>query len=158
MSNWLIYSARFQPHLLLIKLLALILIQRELKPTFPTLLVILSLTSSIISYFNIIFIFILSLYDLILLGTVHTGVEIHRKNLEMNGLVEQPWPQLICCTVCLPCGCNFRWWEEVWDGSECWLVCRCWTLEIEFNKSLSSSIIRLANYSVTTSLIYKWKV
>ncbi len=27
--------------------------------------------------------------------------------------------------------------------------------EIEFNKRLSSSIIRLANYNVTTSLIYK---
>ena len=38
------------------------------------------------------------------------------------------------------------------------LVCRRWTPEIEFNKSLSSSIIRLANYSVTTSLIYKRKV
>jgi len=28
-------------------------------------------------------------------------------------------------------------------------------LEIKFNRSLFSSIIRLANYSVTTSLIYK---
>jgi len=36
------------------------------------------------------------------------------------------------------------------------LVYCCWTPEIEFNKSLSSSIIRLANYSVTTSLIYKF--
>jgi len=34
------------------------------------------------------------------------------------------------------------------------LVYHCWTLEIEFNKSLSLLIIRLANYSVTTSLIY----
>ena len=41
------------------------------------------------------------------------------------------------------------------SGSECWMVCRRWTPEIEFNKRLSSSIIRLANYSVTTSLIYK---
>ena len=32
---------------------------------------------------------------------------------------------------------------------------RHWTLEIKFNKSLSLLIIRLANYSVTTSLIYK---
>ena len=41
------------------------------------------------------------------------------------------------------------------SGSECWMVCRHWTPEIEFNKRLSSSIIRLANYNVTTSLIYK---
>ena len=34
------------------------------------------------------------------------------------------------------------------------LVCHCWILEIEFNKSLSSLIIRLANYSVTTSYIW----
>jgi len=34
------------------------------------------------------------------------------------------------------------------------LVCYCWILEIEFNKSLSSLIIRLVNYSVTTSLIW----
>ena len=36
------------------------------------------------------------------------------------------------------------------------LVCYCWTLGIKFNKSLSSLIIRLANYSITTSLIYKF--
>ena len=41
------------------------------------------------------------------------------------------------------------------SGSECWRVCRRWTLEIEFNKRLSLSIIRLADYNVTTSLIYK---
>ena len=48
--------------------------------------------------------------------------------------------------------------EKVRDRSEYWFVCHRWTPEIEFNKRLSSSIIRLANYSVTTSLIYKWKV
>ena len=42
------------------------------------------------------------------------------------------------------------------SGSECWMVCHRWTLEIEFNKRLSSSIIRLVNYNVTTSLIYNW--
>ena len=36
------------------------------------------------------------------------------------------------------------------------LVCRHWTPEIEFNKSLSLLIIRLANYSVTASLIYEF--
>ena len=36
------------------------------------------------------------------------------------------------------------------------LVYHCWILGIEFNKSLSSLIIRLANYSVTTSLIYEF--
>ena len=88
-------------------------------------------------------------------GVVHTGVEVRRIDSEMSELVEWPWLQLMCCAVCLPRGRNFRWWGEVWDGSECWLVCRHWTPEIEFNKRLSSSIIRLVNYSVTTSLIYK---
>ena len=41
-------------------------------------------------------------------GTVHTGVEVHRMDLEMSGLVERPWLQLMCCAVCLPCGHNFR--------------------------------------------------
>ena len=36
------------------------------------------------------------------------------------------------------------------------LVCCYWIPEIKFNKSLSLLIIRLANYSVTTSLIYKF--
>jgi len=88
-------------------------------------------------------------------GMVHTGVEVCRMDLEMSGLVKRPWLQLMCCAICLPRGCNFRWKEESPSGSEYWLVCRCWTPEIEFNKRLSSSIIRLANYSVTTSLIYK---
>ena len=91
-------------------------------------------------------------------GVVHTGVEVCRIDSEMSGLVEWPWLQLMCCAVCLPYGCNFRWRRESPSGSEYWLVCRCWTLEIKFNKRLSSSIIRLANYNVTTSLIYKWKV
>ena len=88
-------------------------------------------------------------------GMVHTGVEVHRMDSEMSGLMERPWLQLMCCTICLPHGCNFRWRRESLSGSEYWLVCRRWTPEIEFNKRLSSSIIRLANYSVTTSLIYK---
>jgi len=86
---------------------------------------------------------------------VHTGVEVRRIDSEMSRLVEWPWLQLMCCAVCLPRGRNFRWREESPSGSEYWLVCRHWTLEVEFNKSLSSSIIRLVNYSVTTSLIYK---
>jgi len=88
-------------------------------------------------------------------GAVHTGVEVRRIDSEMSRLVERPWLQLMCCTICLPHGRNFRWREENPSGSEYWLVCRRWTLEVEFNKSLSSSIIRLAIYSVTTSLIYK---
>ena len=74
---------------------------------------------------------------------------------QMSGLVERPWLQLMCCAVCLPHGCNFRWRRESPSGSEYWLVCRHWTPEIEFNESLSLSIIRLVNYSVTTSFIYK---
>ena len=89
-------------------------------------------------------------------GAVHTRVEVRRMYSEMSRLVEWPWLQLMCCAVCLPHGCNFRWRRESLSGSECWMVCRHWTPEIEFNKRLSSSIIRLANYSVTTSLIYNW--
>jgi len=92
---------------------------------------------------------------IILLGAVYTGVEVRRMDLEMSRLVERPWLQLMCYTICLPYSCNFRWRRESPSGSEYWLVCYRWTLEIEFNKSLSLSIIRLANYNVTTSLIYK---
>ena len=92
---------------------------------------------------------------IILSGAVHTRVKVHRVDSEMSRLVEWSWLQLMCCTICLPHGHNFRWWEEVRDRSECWMVCHHWTLEIEFNKRLSLSIIKLANYSVTTSLIYK---
>ena len=97
----------------------------------------------------------LIVFKAFLSGVVHTGVEVRRMNSEMSRLVERPWLQLIYCTVCLPHGRNFRWWEKVRDESECWWVYCHWTPEIEFNKSLSSSIIRLANYNVTTSLIYK---
>jgi len=41
-------------------------------------------------------------------GAVHTGVEVHRMDLEMSRLVERPWLQLMCCTICLPRSCNFR--------------------------------------------------
>ena len=92
---------------------------------------------------------------IILSSAVHTRIEVCRMDLEMSRLVEQPWLQLMCCAVCLLHSRNFRCWEEVQDRSECWLVCCHWILEIEFNKRLSSSIIRLAIYSVTTSLIYK---
>ena len=91
----------------------------------------------------------------LLSGTVHTGVEVCRIDLELSRLVEWPWLQLIYYAICLPHGCNFRWRKESLSRSEYWLVCCCWILEVKFNKSLSSSIIRLANYSVTTSLIYK---
>ena len=84
MSNWLIYLVILQTHLLLIKPLILIIIQEELKLTFLTLsmlllrmfkrvvladtsvlTVVLSLTSSIISYFNIVFISMLIPYNFI---------------------------------------------------------------------------------------------
>ena len=41
-------------------------------------------------------------------GIVHTGVEVHRMDSEMSRLVEQPWLQLMCCTVCLLHGRNFK--------------------------------------------------
>ena len=92
---------------------------------------------------------------IILSDMVHTRVEVYRMDLEMGKLVERPWLQLICCAICLSCGCNFRYWEEVQDGSEYWLVYHYWTPKIKFNKRLSLLIIRLAIYSITTSFIYK---
>ena len=59
MNNWPTYLADLLTHLILIRLLVPILIQGELKPTFPTLSVVLSLTSSIISCFNIAYISVL---------------------------------------------------------------------------------------------------
>ena len=47
--------------------------------------------------------------DTILSGAVHTGVEVHRIDSEWSRLVEQPWLQLMCCTICLLHGHNFRW-------------------------------------------------
>ena len=41
-------------------------------------------------------------------GMVYTGVEVHRMDSEMSGLVERSWLQLMCCAVCLPHGRNFR--------------------------------------------------
>ena len=41
-------------------------------------------------------------------GMVHTGVEVHRMDTEISRLVECPWLQLMCYTVCLPHGCNFK--------------------------------------------------
>ena len=51
---------------------------------------------------------IIDSFNLELLGTVHTRVEVCRMDLEMSGLVEQPWLQLMCCAICLPRGRNFR--------------------------------------------------
>ena len=51
---------------------------------------------------------IIDSFNLELSGTVHTRVEVCRMDLEMSGLVEQPWLQLMCCTICLPRGRNFR--------------------------------------------------
>ncbi len=45
---------------------------------------------------------------IILSDAVHTGVEVHRMDLEMSGLVEQSWLQLMCCAVYLLHGHNFR--------------------------------------------------
>ena len=56
---------------------------------------------------------------IILSGAVYTRVEVHRMDLEISRLVEQPWLQLMCYAVCLLCGCNFRCWEEVQEENEC---------------------------------------
>ena len=62
-------------------------------------------------------------------------VKACKMDSEMWELVEQPWLQLMCCTICLLHGCNFQWKEEVQNGSEYWLVCHHGTLGIEFNRS-----------------------
>ena len=46
-----------------------------------------------------------------MLGAVHTGVEVRRMDSEMSGLVERPWPQLMCCASYKPHGRNFRDWS-----------------------------------------------
>jgi len=56
MNNWLMYSANLLILLILIRLLVPILIQGELKPASLTPLAALSLTSSIISCFNVVYI------------------------------------------------------------------------------------------------------
>ena len=56
MNNWLIYLANLLTYLILIRLPVPILIQGELKFASLTLSVILSLTSSIISCFNVVYI------------------------------------------------------------------------------------------------------
>ena len=45
---------------------------------------------------------------IILSGAVYTRVEVHGMNSELSKLVEQPWLQLMYCTICLLYGCNFR--------------------------------------------------
>ena len=45
---------------------------------------------------------------IILSGIVYTRVEVCRMDSEISGLVEQSWFQLICYTICLLCGHNFR--------------------------------------------------
>ena len=47
-------------------------------------------------------------YNTHVLGIIHTRVEVHRIDLKMSRLVEQPWLQLMCCAICLPYGRNFR--------------------------------------------------
>ena len=44
----------------------------------------------------------------LLSGMVHIRMEVHKMDSEMSRLVEQPWLQLMCCAVCLPCGHNFK--------------------------------------------------
>ena len=58
-NNWPTYSANSLTPLILIRLLVLILMQGELKSTSLTLSVVLSLTSSIIFCFNVVYIFVL---------------------------------------------------------------------------------------------------
>ena len=65
MNNWPMYLADLLTHLILIRLLVPILIQGRLKPTSPTLSAALSLTSLIISCFNVTYISMLTQRNLI---------------------------------------------------------------------------------------------
>jgi len=65
MSSWPTYLVNLQIHLMLIRLLASILIQEKLKSASPTSSVVLSLTSLIIFYSNVITISTPILYNLI---------------------------------------------------------------------------------------------
>ena len=64
-SNWLTYLVGLQTHLMLIRSLVPTLIQKELKSTFLTLPVVLSLTSSTIFCSNVVFISTQTLCNLI---------------------------------------------------------------------------------------------
>jgi len=57
---------------------------------------------------TVLLLFDFSPISLLLSGTVHTKVEVRRMDSEMSRLVEQPWLQLMCCTICLPHSHNFR--------------------------------------------------
>jgi len=59
MNNWPKYLADLLTNLILIRLLVLILMQEKLKSVSLALSAALSLTSSIISYFNVTYIFML---------------------------------------------------------------------------------------------------
>ena len=63
MNSWLMYSGDLQICLMLIRLLVPILILGELKPISPILSVALSLTSLIISYFNVVSISVPTLHN-----------------------------------------------------------------------------------------------
>ena len=63
MNSWPTYLVDLQIYLILIRLPVPILIQGKLKPIYPILLAALSLTSSIISYSNIVSTFVPILHN-----------------------------------------------------------------------------------------------
>jgi len=85
-------------------------------------------------------------------GMVHTGVKVHKMDLEIYRLVNDLGFSL--CAVLSVCHMVMisRNGKKSEMGVSTNLVCCYWTLEIEFNKKLSLSIIRLVDYSVTTML------
>ena len=68
---------------------------------------------------------------------------------EMSGLVEQPWLQLMCCAVCLLRGRSFR--RESPSGSEYWLVCCCWTPEINVISQTPKHVRDMFNFNTTSN-------
>jgi len=77
MNSWPMYLVDLLTHLILIRLPDLILIHGELKPTSPTLLAVLSLTSSIISYSSVTYISML---------IQHNSTDIAKINFTMTYL------------------------------------------------------------------------
>jgi len=59
----------------------------------------------------------------VLIRKIYIRCSSHQGESPQNGLGDmwthkQSWLWLMCCTICLPCGHNFREWEEVRDRSK----------------------------------------
>jgi len=85
-------------------------------------------------------------------GMVHTGVKVYKMDSEICRLVNDLGFSLCATPSVYHVVVISRNRKKSEMGVSTNLVCCYWILEIEFNKKLSSSIIRLVDYSVTTML------